>query len=393
MAQEHYNPIPVKRDRVRPDDVEIGRPIPFDIEDAYGRVLVARGQVVKTPQQQQRLLQIGRTPYHTASRRQTGGVSERGISGNGMDLDPFSEIYHLSMTLQQAFKNLGQGKGRFLQRLDGLLSRIGDLVERDPDAAVGAAHLDEEFPYSVRHPLRQALLCDIVGHYLDISDGERRAVVSAALTANVGMLDLEAQLEKQDAPLTKEQTAALRQHPLRSVELLRAEEVEDPEWLRIVAEHHERMDGSGYPNGLQGDRICLGARLLAIADTYMAMVSNRAYRPANAVRDALLELLDQSGSIYDRKLLSKLIQTIGIYPAGSLVALDNSERGVVIRRGKESTKPLVAVIIKANGERTARPLLRDTSLADTPDVESLLPPSAITTRLNLAALWGYGSSQ
>ncbi len=390
---QNYNPIPVKRDRVRPEDVEVGRPVPFDIEDTYGRVLVARGQAVKTDQQRQRLLQIGRTPYHTATaRRKSGGVTERG-SGDGAELNPFSEIYHLSMSLQQAFKNLGQGNGRFLQRLDSLLSRIGDLVERDPDAAVGAAHLDEEFPYSIRHPLRQALLCDIVGHYLEISDDERRAVVCAALTANIGMLALEAELEKQEGALTEKQSAALRQHPLRSVEVLRAEEVDDPEWLRIVAEHHERLDGSGYPNGLKEDQISPGARLLAIADTYMAMVSNRSYRPANAVRDALLELLDQSGTIYDRKLLSKLIQTIGIYPAGSLVALDSKEKGVVIRRGQESTKPLVAVIVKPNGERTARPLLRDTSLRDSPDVETLLPPSAIPTRLNLAALWGYGGTQ
>ncbi len=114
-----------------------------------------------------------------------------------------------------------------------------------------------------------------------------------------------------------------------------------------------------------------------------------AWSPATAVRDTLLEFLDQSGTLYDREMLSALINTIGIYPAGSFVALDNGERGVVIHRGVRNAHPMVAVIIKANGQPTARPLFRDTSQDDAPSVATLEPASPYAKRFHMASLWGY----
>mgnify|MGYP006425452093 CR=1 FL=1 len=126
-----------------------------------------------------------------------------------------------------------------------------------------------------------------------------------------------------------------------------------------------------------------------ISDTYMAMVTNRGYKGATAVREALLELLDQSGIKYDRDILSGFINTIGIYPAGSFVSLENGEKGVVIHRGSKGSSPVVAVIVKANGQPTARPLLRDTSLSDAPDIVSLESTPSVAKMYQLASLWGY----
>ncbi|MCG5529146.1 MULTISPECIES: HD-GYP domain-containing protein [Halorhodospira] len=384
--------IPTKRATVQADDLALGKPVPYDIEDAYGHLLLRRGSILRSREQLERLLQIGRTPYHVAAwRQETGGVSRRRELALAAFRNPFDLIYQISRALQETFKWLGEDNDRFLRRLDHLASRIGDLVERDADAAIGAAHLDEAFAYSIRHPIRQAILCDVVGSQLDIPDSERRSIVLAALSANIGMLETQDGLDRQSAPLDDAQRRDLEEHPLRSVERLSAAGVEDPIWLRVVAEHHERLDGSGYPAGLHGTQICRGARLLTIADTYLAMISNRVYRPATAVRETLLELMNQSGRIYDRDILSGLIQTIGIYPAGSFVALDSGERGVVIQRGNRGANPVVAVLIKANGQPTARPLYRDTSQPDMPNVDSLEPTHQLAQRFQLASLWGYDS--
>jgi len=384
--------IPTKRAVVQPDDLEIGKPVPYDIEDAYGHLLLRRGSVLRSREQLERLLQIGRTPYHVARRREeSGGVTRRRDLALAAFRNPFDLIHQICRALQETFKWLGEDNDRFLRRLDHLASRIGDLVERDADAAIGAAHLDESFPYSIRHPIRQAVLCDVVGSQLGIPDSERRSIVLAALSANVGMLEIQDGLDRQSAPLDEAQRRDLEEHPVRSVERLTAAGVTDKTWIQVVAQHHERLDGSGYPAGLRGREICRGARLLTIADTYLAMISHRVYRPATAVREALLELMDQSGRIYDRDLLSGLVQTIGIYPAGSCVALDSGERGVVIHRGNRGANPVVAVLIKANGQPTARPLYRDTSQPDMPNVDSLEPTQPLAQRFQLASLWGYDS--
>ncbi|WP_200257234.1 HD-GYP domain-containing protein [Halorhodospira neutriphila] len=380
-----------KRTRVQPTDLAVGRPLPYDIEDAYGHLLLRQGHPIRSEEQRRRLLQIGRTPYYaTPDKRGSGGVQRRRET-DPLSANPFDEIYRISFALQETFKWLGQRSGRFLSRLDTLTSRIGDLVERDPDASIGAAHLDEDFPYTVRHPIRQAILCDTVATQLGIPATERRSTVCAALTANVGMLELQRELERQVEPLSDEQLHAVRRHPTESARMLAAEGITDGTWLRIVAEHQERLDGSGYPEGLQGGQICRGARLLMIADTYMAMISTRSYRPATAVRETLLELLNQSGTVYDREMLSGFINTIGIYPPGSFVSLSNGERGVVVHRGERGEQPLVAAIVKANGQPTARPLHRDTSHGEAPDVVALEPTLTVAKRFNLGSLWGYGT--
>ncbi|WP_200193343.1 HD-GYP domain-containing protein [Halorhodospira abdelmalekii] len=381
-------PIPTKRATVLPEDVQVGSPAPFDIEDAYGHLLLRRGGLIESEAQRERLLQIGRTPYHVAVKRHgSGSVSKRRNDPNAPFLNPFDEIYRISLTLQESFRWLGHD--RFLRRLDLLISRIGNVLEHDAEASIGAAHLDEEFPYAIRHPIRKAMLCDTVAARIGIPDSERRSIVCAALTANLGMLEEQKQLDRQSTPLSDEQWELIQNHPHRSVERLLDAGLTDRLCLRIVAEHHERLDGSGYPEGLKAQDICRGARLLAIADTYMAMVTDRGYRPATAVRETLLELLNQSGSKYDRDLLADFIHTIGIYPAGSFVALDSGERGVVIHRGSRGSSPMIAVLIKRNGQPVARPLFRDTSLKGMPSIASLEPTPEVARRYPLASLWGY----
>lgn len=380
--------IPTQRAFVQPQDIQVGQPLPYDIEDAYGHLLLGKGGIIESEEQRQRLLHIGRKPYNEVIRpRRSGGITKRRNDPMAQFLNPFDELYRISLAMQETFRWLG--KGKFMRRLDILVSRIGNIIEQDPDASIGAAHLDEEFPYFVRHPIRKAMLSDTVAAKMEFPDQERRSVVTAALTANLGMLEYQAEFDRQTAPLDDGQWEIVRNHPRRSVERLLAEGMEDRLCLRIVSEHHERLDGSGYPEGLSSRDICRGARLLMIADTYMAMITNRGYRGATAVRETFLELLDQSGIKYDRDILSGFINTIGIYPAGSFVSLDSGERGIVIHRGRQSASPVVAVIIKANGQPTARPLLRDTSLGDTPDIASLEPTPSSAKRYQLASLWGY----
>ncbi|MEG3193662.1 HD domain-containing phosphohydrolase, partial [Lysobacter sp. D1-1-M9] len=134
-----------------------------------------------------------------------------------------------------------------------------------------------------------------------------------------------------------------------------------PIWLEAVLHHHERLDGSGYPNRLTAAAITAGARTLAIVDIYSAMVRPRAYREAIHARHALRNLFMERGKAVDEALATLLIREIGVFPPGTPVRLANGEVGVVLHRGRDAARPVVARLINANGTLAAIAAQRDTS--------------------------------
>src|SRR5690606_21179894 len=120
---------------------------------------------------------------------------------------------------------------------------------------------------------------------------------AAARTFDVALAPMSAALNRQESALTPDQRAIVDAHAQLGVELLQVAGMDDPVWLEAIANHHERLDGSGYPRGLQGNEICRGARLLAIVDIYSAMVRPRAWREAVHARHALRSLFLERGRL------------------------------------------------------------------------------------------------
>jgi hypothetical protein len=165
------------------------------------------------------------------------------------------------------------------------------------------------------------------------------------------MFELQAQMAEQDTPPTKAQLDVIRAHPLRGVQWLRAAGVADLGWLRAVAEHHERADGSGYPRGLSDvSEVCDEARLLRMADVYMAKITPRASRKPLPPLLATRQLFQQEpGSA----LAAALIKAIGVHPPGALVQLASGEVAVVKRRAVAGPAPLVLTVSDRKGVPSA----------------------------------------
>ena len=129
-------------------------------------------------------------------------------------------------------------------------------------------------------------------------------------------------------------------------------------------QHHERLDGSGYPKKLQGDAISLAARLIALADSYTAMTVWREYRPLLTPRQAMREMLGEEQELLDKKLGQVFLSQLGIYPPASLVSLANGDTAVVIERGVKINEPVCAAIRGAGGQSYLPPPRRDSSNPD-----------------------------
>lgn len=141
---------------------------------------------------------------------------------------------------------------------------------------------------------------------------DQRGVLSlqyAALIHDVGMIDIDASVLEQSGPLGAEALDKLRRHPARSVELVEPFLSAD-ELGRAIRHHHERFDGTGYPEGLAGDAIPLPARILAVVDAYESMTSERPWRKARRPADAANELVSHSGTQFDRSVVENFLEVL-----------------------------------------------------------------------------------
>lgn len=364
------------------EHVVLGAPLPFSVRDASRMLLLARGQVIADEVQLQELFGRGAvveaeelaeavqpTRRHAPAQRLTSGW-DRGTND-----------VRQALTAPPA-----QMAGAVHSATDLLLSLIGESpdvalsqVVRQP--ANGGSH------YGVSHSIHAATACLAVARHLGWSETEQRRAFQAALTMNLGMVDLQSRLATQVSPLTAKQREAIQEHPTRSAEMLRAAGITDEDWLEAVASHHEVPDGSGYPMGLM--QVSELAELLRYADIYTALLSSRANRPAMSAQQAGRELFQRAA---DSRFAAALIKVFGIFPPGSIVKLASGELGVVARNGEKAYHPIVATLTNAAGEPRMTPLLRDSARTEHA-VVALLSADAMPMRLTderIASLIGSG---
>jgi HD-GYP domain-containing protein (c-di-GMP phosphodiesterase class II) len=354
--------------------------LPWTVFDAKGRSLLRKGMVIDSAQ---RLFQVTehavfRSSDHTLHSRT---AEER----NGV---PFFVIGEWMGRLNTMLHAIAAHNPDFsAARFDELCVAIQVMCAEDADAALAAIHLDRDGKYVIRHLIHSALLVELVTSRMGKLPDDRQRIIAATLTANVGMLELQERLMRQ-SELTTEQRREINRHPQQSVELLRHAGIQDQWWLEMVLQHHERVDGSGYPEGLRGDRIDEGARIMAIADIYHAKISARAHRAGMLPTNALRQVLLGQGNDMDQGLSEVFIKELGVFPPGGFVRLNNGDIAVVTHRGQEGISPRVASVITPRGVAYPRPLPRDTADREWAIKEIAARDESILVT-DLLPLWGY----
>lgn len=274
----------------------------------------------------------------------------------------------------------------FSRRIATVGALIQESCEKDADAMIGCAHLDGNGLYTVLHPLHQGIFVELIGKRLGMSAQDRMSVICGALTANIAMLNLQEMLQRQAGPLSTEQQRLLQMHPLLADAILTELEVDDPLWLQGVRSHHERFDGTGYPDGISAEKIPLASRLVYLVDVYDAMIKPREHRESNQ-RAAMKELFLHRGQDIDGHLAPVAVKEIGIYPPGAFVKLHNGEIAVVIKRTSKALHPIVRSLFGPRGAPLERPYRRNTE-------ETMFAIQDVVSRdrsiaLNLERIWDY----
>lgn len=329
------------------DDLEVGFVLPWDLYSETGSMLLPRKHEIKSQQQIDQLISYG-ARYHV------NAASNAPVENNELRAAPkaqaeppvsFLIIKQLTRQLEVAFALLNDDKDRtFANKILRVALDIQTACVENADAMVGSIQLTLEASHSVEQPLHNAILCEVSYRRMGRGPLERLLVVAAALTSDLGMLSIKDQVHQQSEPLTPEQKEIISNHPTKSREILEQKGVTESRWLDAVQHHHERLDGSGYPEGISGDKLITEAKLIAITDNYTALVRPRAYREPILHKDALRQMLQQRGNTIDGELVRLFINSIGIYSPGSMVKMKNGAIGIVTALTSQIDEPEVLII-------------------------------------------------
>ena len=186
------------------------------------------------------------------------------------------------------------------KRVEEERERTFQQVQRVLEGTVQAmaATVEMRDPYTAGHQQRVARLAVAIGGEMGLSEDQQTAIRTAALLHDIGKIAVPAEMLSKPSALSEPEFSIIKTHPQVSHDMLQS--LEFPwEIARIAGQHHERLDGSGYPWGLSGPEILPEARILAVADVVEAMASHRPYRPALGVGVALSEIQEQRGGLYD----------------------------------------------------------------------------------------------
>ena len=211
------------------------------------------------------------------------------------------------------------------------------------------------------HALDVCALSLIVAHDYGVAEEDLEALGAGALLHDIGYVRLPRNLYRKSSDLTQEERTMMQQHPALGLAILRDAREERDAVVRIVAEHHECLNGTGFPHKLQGDALSVLAQLVSLVDVYDGLVSRRGGHPAMLPHDAIRQLfhLGDTG-LYAKDLIQTMIGSLGVYPISSLVRLNTGEQAVVAEMNPaQRLKPVVIVITGPQGESILPPIRVD----------------------------------
>lgn len=351
------------------DPALIGQPLPCDLYSESGVLLARAGMLLTDESHFQKL--ASRPLYQQAA-----------MSGETIKpLQLLGDIAkHSDALLAGPESGLSEEELRLLARAFLALFRM------DPGACLGYPRLAPLARPSLSHSLNVLFISALLAHHLDFSEAQIESLAAAALTMNIANMPLHDRLYV--SQVSQDELDGLRTHPSDAANLLERVGVTDSAWLESVRQHHENMDGSGYPDSRSGAQISLAARILHVADVYCAKINARYYRPPKSPRSAFKELFGNFRAHLDSQIATLLLRRIGLYPPGTLLRLANREHACVTRLGRNGQALFAVSFLDARGRPLETPRERNLTLRAYA-IRNLLDLDPVWPKINWPQLWGY----
>ena len=231
--------------------------------------------------------------------------------------------------IESMFREARMGSAIDAESALPLVEEISSSVLRNPGAFISLSRLKERDDYTYMHSVAVCALMIALARQLGLSDAETREAGLGGLVHDLGKGTIPPEILNKPGKLTDEEFAVIKQHTIAGHQLLREGRGAGDVPLDICLHHHEKLDGTGYPHRLAGEKISLFARMGAVCDVYDAITSDRPYKNGWDPAESLRKMAEWSSGHFDETVFQAFVKSLGIYPVGSFVRLKSGRLGVV----------------------------------------------------------------
>lgn len=254
--------------------------------------------------------------------------------------------------LDAVFDNIASGISVEARAIDDIVSRVIQAVRDQRDSVIGFILGGEVAGHEMaKSSVNAAILSALIAQEMKIPNHKVMLIITGALLHDVGMFRLPREILDKKGGLSDAEFQRMQAHPLYTHKIVSKELLYPEDVGVIVLQHHERWDGEGYPRHISGAAIDVGARIVSVADAFEAMVSHKSYRNSMMGYQAMKNLLSDNSRRFDPDVLKAFIQTMGIYPIGSIILLNNGSIGRVVEvHGEAPLRPKIRVLVDEFGK-------------------------------------------
>lgn len=267
------------------------------------------------------------------------------------------------LVIKNVLEDVRLGNQIELEKVQQVIPKMTESIFSNKDALLGLSRIKSMDEYLFLHSVSVCVLMISFSHALGIHRDEINEIGIGALLHDIGKVKVNTNILNKPGRLTEDEFVKMKEH-VNIGHILLQETPNIPETALMVAhQHHERYDGSGYPNKLKADKLSLYGQMAAIVDVYDAITSDRCYHKGMESTDALRKIFEWSKFHFNPELVQHFIRCVGIYPIGTLVRLDDHRLAVVTEYGKGNlTKPTVRVMFNLKTKAFIKPF--DIDLSD-----------------------------
>ena len=247
--------------------------------------------------------------------------------------------------LDKLVADIRLGQSFEVERVEEIVDDMVESIVRNPQALMWVAKLREQDITAYGHGLQVSVYVTSFGRHLGFPKPQLSQLAQTGLLLDIGKIRLPRELLDKQGRLTDEEFETAKLHVEYGLDILNETPGLDPTVLAAIEQHHERMNGSGYPKGLVGDEISIFGRMAGIVDCFAALTNHRPYAAAVSSYEALRNITAWGGDFFHEPLVQQFVSSVGVVPVGSLIELSTGEVAVVVEHSKvRRLRPRVLVV-------------------------------------------------